>query len=161
MYNPYIYIYITHTHIYHIYIHTYIRIYVSIPIFTSFYTSISIPPPRPPGKFLAAACRIHAHVALIFKNVVGTQHFMGTWGEERRRTWGEHGEKLDLTWFNHQSSGNYRDFMGVLKPTYWNVAWSKLGLCSPSLGDGHQSMNRDVFIHWYSPLWDGHIPYSP
>ncbi|CAL1127965.1 unnamed protein product [Cladocopium goreaui] len=24
---------------------------------------------RPPGKFLAAACRIHAHVALIFKNV--------------------------------------------------------------------------------------------
>eukprot|EP00435_Cladocopium_sp_Y103_P015704 s3542_g3.t2 len=24
---------------------------------------------RPPGKFLAAACRIHAHIALIFKNV--------------------------------------------------------------------------------------------
>jgi hypothetical protein len=76
----------------------YTRIYVSISISTSFYTSISIPPPRPPGKFLAAACRIHAHVALIFKNVVGTQHFMGTWGEERRRTWGEHGENMGRNW---------------------------------------------------------------
>ena len=96
---PYIHIYI---YTYNIYIYIYTHIHIYIYKIDRYVQYQYLPPPRPPGKFLAAACRIHAHIALIFKNVVDTQQ-NGHRGCRRAempsnmgRTWGEHGEKLDL-----------------------------------------------------------------